>query len=100
MNPPNLNPVSGVRDGEGEPAMVLGLFGHHPDPEIDFCIEVEALEGEAYEVSVGLISQWPFWAAYHRPWAVAARTAGSISRTWSPSCAASKPRPPANDRAS
>ena len=24
--------------------MKLGRFGHHPDPAIDFCIEVEELE--------------------------------------------------------
>ena len=32
----------------------LAQFGHHPDPAIDFCIEVEALEGMAYDRSVGL----------------------------------------------
>lgn len=32
----------------------LGRFGHHPDPANDFCIEVEAIEGMAYDVSVGL----------------------------------------------
>lgn len=32
----------------------LGRFDHHPDPAIDFCIEVEELEGMAYNVSVGL----------------------------------------------
>lgn len=33
----------------------FGRFGHHPDPATDFCIEVECIEGEAYEVSVGMI---------------------------------------------
>ena len=27
----------------------LGRFGHHPDPAVDFCIEVEALYGMAYD---------------------------------------------------
>lgn len=40
---------------------VLQTFGHHPEAEFDFAIEAEALEGMAYEVSVGLASQWPFW---------------------------------------
>lgn len=31
----------------------LGRFGHHPDPAIDFCVEVEVLEGIAYDRSVG-----------------------------------------------
>lgn len=31
----------------------LGKFGYHPDPAIDFCIEVDALEGLHYDVSVG-----------------------------------------------
>jgi hypothetical protein len=31
----------------------LGRFDHHPDPAIDFCIEVEELEGMAYNRRVG-----------------------------------------------
>ena len=31
----------------------LARFGHHPDPAIDFCIEVEDIEGMAYNVKVG-----------------------------------------------
>lgn len=34
--------------------MELGRFGHHPDPAIDFCVEVEIIEGLAYDVKVGL----------------------------------------------
>ena len=47
-------------------------FGHHPDPSTDFCIEVEDMEGYAYELSVGLNhvaghrSQWPFWGRLSR----------------------------------
>jgi hypothetical protein len=41
-------------------------FNHHPDPEIDFEIECGDLEGEAYDVKVGLVSQWPFWARLSR----------------------------------
>ena len=33
--------------------MTLARFGHHPDPAIDFCCEVDAIEGLAYDVSVG-----------------------------------------------
>lgn len=29
---------------EAKPSEALGQFGHHPDPAIDFCVEVEELE--------------------------------------------------------
>lgn len=29
-------------------------YDHHPDPAIAFCVEVERLEGAAYDVKVGL----------------------------------------------
>ena len=32
---------------------VLGRFQHHPDPAIDFCVEVEELEAECYNRRVG-----------------------------------------------
>lgn len=32
----------------------LGRFGHHPDPAIDFCVEVEELEAMAYDHVNGL----------------------------------------------
>lgn len=32
----------------------LGRFGHHPDPAIDFCIEVETLQGEIFDLGRGL----------------------------------------------
>jgi hypothetical protein len=32
----------------------LGRFGHHPDPAIDFCIEVETLQGELFDIACGL----------------------------------------------
>lgn len=44
----------------------LGVFGHHPESSIDFSIEVEALVGMAYDVCVGIASQWPFWARLAR----------------------------------
>ena len=31
----------------------LGRFDHHPNPAIDFCVEVEEIEGEAYNLRVG-----------------------------------------------
>lgn len=34
-------------------ATTLGRFGHHPDPAIDFCVEVEALEGMAIDARCG-----------------------------------------------
>lgn len=32
----------------------LARFGHHPDPATDFCVEVEVIEGEVYDASVGM----------------------------------------------
>jgi hypothetical protein len=37
----------------------LGRFGHHPDPAIDFCVEVEILQGQTYEAQVGMIPAAP-----------------------------------------
>lgn len=33
---------------------VLGRFGHHPDPAIDFCVEVEELEAITESARLGL----------------------------------------------
>ena len=41
------SPASERNAGEVER---LGRFGFHPDPAIDFLCEVEAIEGEAYDV--------------------------------------------------
>ena len=35
-------------------------YDHHPDPAIAFCIEVDALEGMAYDVMAGLCSYESF----------------------------------------
>ena len=32
----------------------LGRFEHHPDPAIDFCIEVEILESRLHQAELGL----------------------------------------------
>lgn len=32
----------------------LGRFGHHPNPAIDFCTEVDCIAGLSYDVGVGL----------------------------------------------
>ena len=33
-------------------------FGHHPNPAIDFCVEVEAIEGEVVDQRAGLAAQF------------------------------------------
>lgn len=33
----------------------LGRFGHHPNPAIDFCVEVDVLKGMVYDAKVGLL---------------------------------------------
>lgn len=32
----------------------LGRFGHHPDPAVDFCVEVEELEAINYDRKHGI----------------------------------------------
>lgn len=44
----------------------IGRFGHHPDPAIDFCIEVDALEGMAIDVRAGLDDAEAFKARLSR----------------------------------
>lgn len=41
----------------GEP--MLARFGHHPDPAIDFCIEVEVIEGEWLNLKAGFLNGTP-----------------------------------------
>lgn len=38
---------------DAEPVKV-GRFGHHPEPAVDFCIEVEALEGHLFDARHGI----------------------------------------------
>jgi len=35
----------------------LGRFGHHPDPAVDFCVEVDAIEGMVADLGAG-IGDW------------------------------------------
>lgn len=44
----------------------LGRFGHHPDPAIDFCVEVEELESIDFDRSHGLGDQSGFTARLER----------------------------------
>lgn len=50
----------------------MNTFGHHPDYSTDFCVEVDDLQGYAYEVRHGINflpnhrSQWPFWGRLSR----------------------------------
>jgi len=37
----------------------LGRFGHHPDPAIDFCVEVECIEGEHFNIKIGFMEETP-----------------------------------------
>ena len=37
----------------------LGRFGHHPDPAIDFCVEVDAIDGMIADHRAGLCSKPP-----------------------------------------
>jgi len=37
----------------------LGRFGHHPDPAIDFCFEVETLDSEWLNTKIGFMNGTP-----------------------------------------
>jgi hypothetical protein len=37
----------------------LGRFGHHPDPAIDFCVEVEIIENEWLNIQIGFENGTP-----------------------------------------
>lgn len=39
--------------------MELGRFGHHPDPAVDFCVEVDEIEGLVYDARHGLTEYKP-----------------------------------------
>jgi hypothetical protein len=39
-----------------EPVEKLGRFGHHPDPAIDFEVEVETIQGLLYDATLGVTS--------------------------------------------
>lgn len=41
------------------PEGALGRFGHHPDPAIDFEVEVESLEGEVINFIAGFANGTP-----------------------------------------
>ncbi|NTF17980.1 hypothetical protein G6L37_06155 [Agrobacterium rubi] len=37
----------------------LGRFGHHPDPAVDFCVEVEVLDSEWFNTKIGFTTGTP-----------------------------------------
>ena len=39
----------------------VGRFGHHPDPAVDFCEEVDQLKGIAHNVTVGFGDWFTDW---------------------------------------
>lgn len=44
---------------EADAAETVAKFGHHPEPATDFCVEVEAIEGEWFNVQVGFENGTP-----------------------------------------
>lgn len=54
----------------------LGRFDHHPDPAIDFCVEVETLSGLVYEAQVGMIPSQPVFERIDR--AMSFRVGGDL----------------------
>lgn len=45
--------------GENTMTEKLGRFDHHPDPAIDFCVEVETLENEWLNTKIGFMNGTP-----------------------------------------
>lgn len=54
----------------------LGRFGHHPDPAIDFCVEVEGIQADVYEAQVGMIPATPVFERIDR--AMSFRVGGDL----------------------
>ena len=54
----------------------LGRFDHHSDPAIDFCVEVEVLQGLVYEAQVGMIPAAPVFERIDR--AMSFRVGGDL----------------------
>lgn len=55
----------------------IGRFDHHPDPAIDFCVEVETLSGLVYEAQVGMIPAGPVFERIDR--AMSFRVGGDLN---------------------
>lgn len=55
----------------------LGRFDHHPDPAIDFCVEVEALSGMVFEAQAGMIPANPVFERIDR--AMSFRVGGDLN---------------------
>lgn len=55
----------------------LGRFNHHPDPAIDFCVEVETLEGMVYDAQVGMTPAAPVFERIDR--AMSFRVGGDLN---------------------
>ncbi len=53
------NEIADLREGNGKHKEDLGRFGHHPDPAIDFCVEVETIESEHFNTKIGFTSGTP-----------------------------------------
>lgn len=49
---PEAEPV--IMQGMSDDTTGLARFGHHPDPAIDFCVEVETLESRLHQAEHGL----------------------------------------------
>lgn len=55
----------------------LGRFDHHPDPAIDFCVEVEVLSGLVYEAQFGMTPAAPVFERIDR--AMSFRVGGDLN---------------------
>lgn len=56
-------------------------FGHHPDPEIDACVEIERLQGLLYEARAGLVRAMDYRAATPEGLAIKGDIRDALRRT-------------------
>lgn len=59
----------------------LGQFGHHPDAEIDACIEIERLQGLLSEAHGGLVRALDFRTATPEGLSIKADVRDALRRT-------------------
>lgn len=50
---------SALAEDAGAAEEQLGRFGHHPDAAIDFCVEIETIEGEWSNIKTGFMNGTP-----------------------------------------
>jgi hypothetical protein len=56
---PDVTSTKPTTEDQRRIGMKVGMFGNHPDPETDFCIEVDIIEGLYADYAAGLEDAQP-----------------------------------------